>query len=547
MNTFVRRTCNNAITVLTAMAVLLIVIVLIGILGPMIWRGIGAVFFRGTVEFREMQMSLFGRGNEAALVTEIEKTQQSRAYVYNLIDEFKAGVDTENLTDQAREIHREFGKELRYRNVPDEKYHKLRSLTRNLRDKLITAFESDSKEEIKQIIDEVLQYRTDERLQVDTAQKLFELAQRYQKAVSRIDLKKRREYAGELQQMQEIISRLLGPRPDEPEPPLARHRYGATRWDRAQILLHKLMYKKEWVQQQPGKPLVEKQVPRITQFAGTTLEPLFEYVDANLDDMLNPRRTFYWRYFFDDSTPDHLYGGIWPEILGTLVITLLSMFFVIPLGVISAAYLVECAPDNFLIRFIRMCINTLAGVPSIVFGLFGLAFFVNVLLPAFGGPSKRCVIAASLTLAVLTLPVMIRASEEAIRTVPKPYKEASLALGASHFRTFIHVTLPAALPGILTGVILSLSRVAGETAPIIFTGAVASGSAPSFKSLFGWLFQSTPTLSFGSYATAVKEDLTTVAPHKQYGMVVTLILLVLCLNAIAIVMRTRVFKKLHGR
>jgi len=188
-----------------------------------------------------------------------------------------------------------------------------------------------------------------------------------------------------------------------------------------------------------------------------------------------------------------------------------------------------------------MCINTLAGVPSIVFGLFGLAFFVLFFIPLFGGPSKPCILAGSMTLAVLTLPVMIRSSEEAIRTVPQTYKEASLALGASGFRTFMAVTLPAALPGILTGVILSLSRVAGETAPILFTAGITVGPVP--KSIF----QTTRTLSYGSWDMAVGDKLSAQVPHNQFGMVVTLILLILVLNALAIILRSRVFKRLKGQ
>jgi phosphate transport system permease protein len=209
--------------------------------------------------------------------------------------------------------------------------------------------------------------------------------------------------------------------------------------------------------------------------------------------------------------------------------------------VISAAYLVEQAGDNWAVRTIRMCINTLAGVPSIVFGLFGLAFFVLTLLPALGLESKACVLAASLTLAVLTLPVMIRSSEEAIRAVPQTYKEGALALGASPFRTFVTVTLPAALPGILTGVILSLSRIAGETAPVLFTGAVAMGRVPHS------VLEPTRTLSYGSYDMAVGDRIAMMFPHNQYGMVVTLVGLILCLNALAIVLRMRMFKRLKGQ
>ena len=135
---------------------------------------------------------------------------------------------------------------------------------------------------------------------------------------------------------------------------------------------------------------------------------------------------------------------------------------------------------------------------------------------------------------------MIRASEEAIRTVPVTYKEASLALGASKFKTFVKVILPTALPGILTGIILSLSRVAGETAPILFTAGIAIGPVP--KSIF----QTTRTLSYGSWDMAVSDKLAAEVPHNQYGMVITLVLLILCLNVLAIMLRGRIFKKLKG-
>ena len=255
--------------------------------------------------------------------------------------------------------------------------------------------------------------------------------------------------------------------------------------------------------------------------------------------MLKPRPTFYWQYFIDDSTPGHYFGGVGPEILGTLLLTLLAMLFVVPFGVISAAYLVECASDNLVIRIIRMSINTLAGVPSIVFGLFGLAFFVLFFLPLFGVPSKGCILAASLTLAVLTLPVMIRASEEAIRGVPQTYKEASLALGASRFRTFVKVTLPGRCLG-FHGCNTELEQGWGETAPVLFTGAVRSGPVP--KSIF----DPTRTLSYGSYDMAVGDKLAAMVPHNQFGMVVILVALILCLNTVAIVLRSRVFKKLAG-
>ncbi len=540
MRHIIRRITDKAFTILTGTSVVLLTSVLLIVLGPMVWRGAKAVIFKDTVEFRKMQLDLYNRGNPASLKAENAETESFRKTVYEIVDDFKHGIDTEELIDRTKQIYRQLGKELRYKEVTDEDYQRIRSLARDIRDRLQAAFESNDKKVIKENINYILQYRLDKDLADTAAAEFFTLAEDFSQSIENIDLNKSRQYAGSLQQIEEIIFRLLGPKPSDPLPALTMERYGATRWDMAQKLLDELLWSEQWVQKEPRQPLIKIRISRAEEFAGTKLEPLFGYVENNLDKMLKPESRFYWQYFIDDSTPGHYFGGVGPEILGTLLLTLLAMLFVFPLGVISAAYLVECASDNLAVRIIRMCINTLAGVPSIVFGLFGLAFFVLFFIPLFGGPSKPCVLAASLTLAVLTLPVMIRASEEAIRSVPQTYKEASLGLGASRFSTFVKVTLPAALPGILTGLILSLSRVAGETAPILFTGAVALGPLP--KSLF----DPTRTLSYGSYDIAVGDRLAMLVPHNQYGMVVTLVLLILCLNAIAIVLRARVSRKLRG-
>ena len=172
-------------------------------------------------------------------------------------------------------------------------------------------------------------------------------------------------------------------------------------------------------------------------------------------------------------------------------------------------------------------------MPSIVFGLFGLAFFINTLHVS---PSKS-VLAGSLTLALLILPTVIRASEEAIRAVPHTYKEAALSLGASKWRTIVTVVLPAALPGILTGIVISMGRAAGETAPIIFTAAVSVG-----RPLQVWetLTQPTPALPWNIYNLATEHQAVDEIRHVQYGMVLTLVLLVLLLNVAAIVLRARI-------
>jgi phosphate transport system permease protein len=540
MRVGIRGTFDKAFTILTAMSVVFISLVLLGILGPMIWKGSSAVIFRGTTEFRKMQLSLFQRGDEEALKAEVSETDTARKVVYETLEKFKRGIDREALSNEARKIHREFGKELRYKNVKGDEYSRLRSITRDIRDRLEEAFVSQDINEIQENIEYVLKFQDEPQFKSTTAAGLFSMATDFLRTVEKIDLSKQYEYAEAVEEIEQIIGNLLGPRPGEPQPALARLRFGATRWDQAQKLIDDLLVEKEWVEDEPGKPLIRRESDRSAQFAGTKLEPLFDYVRTNAHKMLRPKLTFYWQFFIDDNFNSHYFGGVGPEILGTLLITLLGMIFAVPLGLISAAYLVECASDNFLLRIIRMCINTLAGVPSIVFGLFGLAFFILFLFPLVGISSKGCILAASMTLAILTLPVMIRASEEAIRAVPQTYKEASLSLGASRFRTFVTVTLPAALPGILTGIILSLSRIAGETAPILFTGAVAFGPVP--KSVLN----PTRTLSYGSYDMAVGDRISMMVPHNQYGMVVTLVVLVLCLNAMAIALRSRVFKKLKG-
>jgi phosphate transport system permease protein len=532
---------DKTFTVLTALSVLLLSAVLLLVLGPMIYRGSGAVVFHGTVEFRRMQMGLFKRGNVEGLEAEVSETQKLQDAVYAQLEDFKNGIDAEELSDRVRKIYREFGGELRSKGVTGDEYSKLRGLTKEIRDKLEECFESQDKALIRQNIEEVLKYQDDERLKDTLAAGFFPVATNFMKAVENTDLTKLGEYTAAIDEVEEILRQLFGPRPGEAIPALPRLRYGATRWNKAQELLHKLLWVERWEEVEPGKPMERFEDPRSEKFAGTPLESLPGFVAENLPKMLKPRLTFYWQYFIDDSYNSHYFGGVGPEILGTLLITVLGMVFAIPLGLISAAYLVECASENLAVRIIRMCINSLAGVPSIVFGLFGLAFFVLYLLPKFGLESEGSILAASLTLAILTLPVMIRASEEAIRSVPQTYREASLALGASRFRTFVTVTLPAALPGILTGIILSLSRVAGETAPILFTGAVSLGPVP--KSIL----QPTRTLSYGSYDMAVGDRISMMVPHYQYGMVVTLVVLILCLNAMAIMLRSRVFKKLKGQ
>lgn len=540
MRFIIRHITDKIFTMLTVLSVIMLVAILAVILVPMLRKGVSAIVFSGTIEFRKMQLDLFNRGDIDELNNETLHSQLYRKKIYDTIENFKQNIDSDTLCDKAAGIYRNFGKELQRKKVQGAEYQRLRSLSREIRDKLQTAFKSSDKKFIEENISDVLKYKNDIAFSDTSAEGLFALAEDFAADIKNLDLSKRQQYANSLKELENIITKLLGPNPSLPVPALKMDRYGATRRDIAEKLLNQLLWSEQWQQTSPGKPMNKIITARAELFTGTEIEPLFAYIRENMNDMLIFKPAFYWQYFIDDSTPGHYFGGVGPEILGTLFLTLAAMIFVFPIGIISAAYLAECQSDNFIIKIIRMAINTLAGVPSIVFGLFGLAFFVLYLVPLFGGPSKPCIFTAALTLAVLTLPVMIRASEEAIRSVPQSYVEASLGLGAGKLKTFIGVILPAAMPGILTGIILSVSRVAGETAPILFTGAIAFGPTP--KSIF----DPTRTLSYGSYDIAIGDKLASLVPHNQYGMVATLIMLVFCLNIAAIIMRAKISRKLKG-
>jgi len=239
-------------------------------------------------------------------------------------------------------------------------------------------------------------------------------------------------------------------------------------------------------------------------------------------------RAINWTFLTQMPVDSMTRGGILPCIVGTLIISLGSIAIALPIGVASAIYLNEYAKPGRLVRFLRLGINNLAGVPSVVFGLFGLSLFVVWM--GFG----VSIISGCLTLAAMTLPVIIGTAEEALRSVPETYREASLGLGATKWQTIYRVVLPAALPGILTGAILGISRAAGETAPIMFTAAVFY--TPSLPSS---LTDKIMALPYHIYVLATAgTDIQTTRP-LQYGTALVLIALVLGLNLIAIIYRTR--------
>ena len=233
-----------------------------------------------------------------------------------------------------------------------------------------------------------------------------------------------------------------------------------------------------------------------------------------------------WDFITKPPTHSMTQGGIMPAILGTIYLTVGAISIGLPLGVASAIYLTEYARQGRVIRLIRVGINCLAGVPSVVFGLFGLAFFV--ILFKLGSS----ILAGSLTLGFLILPTIIGASEEALKSVPKTFREASLALGVSKWQTIFRIVLPNALPGILTGSILGIGRAAGETAPIMFTAAAFFTSK-----LPGSVFDEVMALPYHIYVLATAGTNIEETRPIQYGTVLVLVALVLGINMIAIVIR----------
>ncbi len=238
-----------------------------------------------------------------------------------------------------------------------------------------------------------------------------------------------------------------------------------------------------------------------------------------------------WEFLTEAPRKMMTEGGIWPCILGTFLLSLGSLCISFPLGVASAIYLHEYAGRTAFARYIRLGVNNLAGVPSVVFGLFGLAFFVTFLGMGVS------LLAGILTLAVLTLPVIIGTAEEALRTVPDTYREASFGLGATKWQTIARVVLPAATPGMLTGAILGLSRAAGETAAIMFTAAVFYTPKDPDS-----VFSSVMALPYHMYVLATAGTEIEKTRPLQYGTALVLILLVLGMNIFAIYLRDRMQK-----
>ena len=237
-----------------------------------------------------------------------------------------------------------------------------------------------------------------------------------------------------------------------------------------------------------------------------------------------------WDFLFTMPRAGMTAGGILPAILGTLYLVLGAVLFAVPLGVAAAIYLVEYSSDNRFSRLVKLAIVNLAGVPSVVYGLFGLGIFVTFL--GFGAS----ILSGALTLGIMILPVVITSSREALESVPRHFRTVSLSLGASRWQTIRHSVLPHALPGIMTGMILGLGRAAGETAPILFT--VAAFYLPRLPQS---LFDQTMALPYHLYV--ISTQVPGIPENVRYGTALVLLALVLLLNLAAIVLRSRFRRK----
>ncbi|OPY13708.1 MAG: Phosphate transport system permease protein PstA [Syntrophus sp. PtaB.Bin001] len=247
---------------------------------------------------------------------------------------------------------------------------------------------------------------------------------------------------------------------------------------------------------------------------------------------VNGYRAINWEFLIRPPLDSMTRGGIMPAILGTVYLTVGAIAVALPLGIASAVYLTEYARQGKIIRIIRLGVNCLAGIPSVVFGLFGLGFFVVFL--QFGS----CILSGALTLGILILPTIIGASEEALKAVPQTFREASLALGVSKWRTISRIVLPTALPGIMTGSILGIGRAAGETAPIMFTAAAFfTAKLPSS------IFDEVMALPYHIYVLATAGTRIEETRSLQFGTVLVLVALVLGIDLIAIAIRSRMRRK----
>jgi phosphate transport system permease protein len=267
-----------------------------------------------------------------------------------------------------------------------------------------------------------------------------------------------------------------------------------------------------------------------------------------------------WELIVGEPRESNTEGGLFPAIFGTVMLIFVMSFFTFPLGVMAAVYLREYAKEGVVVRLVRIAVNNLAGIPSIVYGIFGLAFFVygvgagidqlffpeRLPTPTFGTGG---ILWASLTLSLLTVPVVIVSTEEALGAIPAGVRDGSLALGATKFQTLVRILLPMASPGIMTGLILAMARAAGEVAPLMITGVVKLAPALPLDGTFPFLHLDRKFMHLGFHIYDIGFQSPNVEAAKPMVFVTTmlLVLIVLVMSSIAIHLRNKMKKRYTSR
>lgn len=562
MKTAYRKILDKSFTYVAYASLAVIALAILTFLAPIVYRGVGAVIFNATVEHEKFLIENLGRSPTKSDEERIKLSNEARAPLYEMMDKYESPSDTSfdakinTAFDAAFESMKKHSQELlsSLELKGAERGKRIAQISEKIWADYIGEVDKASSDAKKDgtsfALIKVLKGQ-DERLADAVRREVAYLNSIKKLNFMQKSLIRRNASAGVKKHIDAVVSeldeqnaayktfkegivKLLG-QPDiksKDAVNLLRQKYGQTRMDMARSALEDSVLTISVKAKDSGGAEYIKRVKTAEFFKGTKVGEMAEYIEENFDAMLQPHMIAYWGFFFDEPFDSNIFGGIWPMILGTFYLTLGSMIIAAPLGIAASIYFSEYSKGGKSVEFLRICVGTLAGVPSIVFGLFGLAFLINTVKISEG----KSVLAGCVTLALLILPTIIRSCEESLKAVPNSYREAALSLGANKWKAIRTVILPAALPSMLTGIIISMGRAAGETAPIIFTAATSTGAALAISEIFT---QPTPALPWNIYNICSEHEMAERVSHVQYGMVLTLIGIVLLLNAIAIVIRAR--------
>ena len=562
MKTAYRKILDKSFTYVAYASLAVIALAILTFLAPIVYRGVGAVIFNATVEHEKFLIENLGRSPTKSDEERIKLSNEARAPLYEMMGKYESPSDTafdakiNTAFDAAFESMKKHSQELlsSLELKGAERGKRIAQISEKIWADYIGEVDkasSDAKKDGTSFALIKILKGQDERLADAVRREVAYLNSIKKLNFMQKSLIRRNASAGIKKHIDAVVSeldeqnaayktfkegivKLLG-QPDiksKDAVNLLRQKYGQTRMDMARSALEDSVLTISVKAKDSGGAEYIKRVKTAEFFKGTKVGEMAEYIEENFDAMLQPHMTAYWGFFFDEPFDSNIFGGIWPMILGTFYLTLGSMIIAAPLGIAASIYFSEYSKGGKSVEFLRICVGTLAGVPSIVFGLFGLAFLINTVKISEG----KSVLAGCVTLALLILPTIIRSCEESLKAVPNSYREAALSLGANKWKAIRTVILPAALPSMLTGIIISMGRAAGETAPIIFTAATSTGAALAISEIFT---QPTPAHTRNIYNICSEHEMAERVSHVQYGMVLTLIGIVLLLNAIAIVIRAR--------